>query len=158
MATLALLADEGKLKRHEPDLERNEFPERFVYFAPEVNAWLQATLKRAAKDRNNNLFPYEQAEQLLYDFAIGRPMAYGQHYRKLDPLMQHIWELKTEDVRLIGWFAKRRHFVVVCGRLKKELPRAKLYTPCIQCSIWFRANLDLDQPKAVTGVSHRDVL
>jgi hypothetical protein len=139
-------------------MERDEFPERYVYFAPEVDTWLRATLRRAVKDRSNNLSPYEQAEQLLYDFAIGRPMAYSVHYRKLDPIVQHIWELKTEDVRLIGWFPQKRHFVVVCGRLKREIPRAKLYGPCVECSIWFRSNLDLEEPKAITGVSHRDIL
>lgn len=95
---------------------------------------------------------------LLAEFAIGRPMAYSIDYRKLNPLGHHIWELKSVDVRLIGWFVRRATFVTVCGRLKREIKQAKCYTPCILNTAWFRGNLDLDEPKAITGVSHSDVL
>ena len=158
MSTLTQLADRGKLKKYEPEMERDEFPDRHVYFSLEAHAWMEATLVSAPRDRRRDLLPYEQVDLLLYDFVIGRPLAYDQQRKKLDPLGQHVWELKTEDVRLIGWFPRRKSFVVVCGQMKRDLLKAKLYAPCIRHTVWFRENLDLDEPKSVTGVRHDDIL
>ena len=158
MATLCNLSHAGALIRHDPDLENDEQPLRYVYLAPEVDAWISTTLATAPVDRSRQLTPFEQVEQRLYDFAIGRPMAYGTEYHPLDPLGQAVWELKTVDVRLIGWFARRATFIIVCGRLKGELRKAKLYAPCIEHVVRFRNGLDLDPPKAITGVSRNDVL
>lgn len=158
MSTLAQLADLKKLKKHEPDMERDEFPDRHAYLSLEASAWMEATLVSERRDRGRDLTPYEQVDQMLYDFIIGRPLAYDQQRKKLDPLTQHVWELKTEDVRLIGWFPKRKNFVVVCGQMKRDLPKARLYGPCIRHTIWFRENLDLDEPKSVTGVRYNDIL
>lgn len=158
MATLEHLVAAGKLKKHDPDLDDDELPTRIALFTPEFDTWLVTTLVNAPKDRNRNLRPFEQAEQILFDFAIGRPMAYGLHYRKLDPLAQHVWELKTEDVRLFGWFPQRAHFIAVCGSLKNAIRKARDYAPFIQKVIDFRTALELDEPKAITGVGHDDVL
>jgi hypothetical protein len=158
MSTLLQLADLGKLKKHDPELERDEFPDRHAYLSPEAHAWIEETLVHAARDRGHDLRPYEQVHLLLYEFVIGRPLVYDQQRKKLDPLTQHIWELKTEDVRLIGWFPRKKNFVVVCGRMKKELPKANLYKACIQHAIWFRDILDIDTPKSVTGVRYDDIL
>jgi len=158
MATLAHLLVAGKLHSYTPMLEPHEMPSRFVYFTPEARAWFEHTLMVAPSDRGKHLSPVEEADLLLTDFVIGRPMAYSLDYRKLDPLGHHVWELKTIDVRLIGWFPRKATFIAVCGRLKRELKRAGLYQPCILHTTWFRANLDLDEPRAITGVNHHDVL
>jgi hypothetical protein len=158
MSTLEHLADLGKLKKHEPDMERDEFPDRHLYLSLEVHAWIGATLRMAPRDRGRDLSPYEQVEQLLFDFVVGRPLVYDIQRKKLDPLTQHVWELKTEDVRLIGWFPRRKQYVVVCGRMKREIRHAKLYQPCIGHAVWFRASLGLDDPTPVTGVRFEDVL
>jgi hypothetical protein len=99
-----------------------------------------------------------QAEQICYDYVLGRPLAYSVDYRKLDPLTSHVWELKTPDVRIFGWFSLKRNFVAVCGSLKKGVPKYKKYEPFIRAVTDFRAALDLDEPKAITGVNHNDVI
>ncbi|HJU19996.1 MAG TPA: hypothetical protein VJ770_26385 [Stellaceae bacterium] len=158
MATLEHLADRDELIRYEPDLESDEFPERYAYFTPDFDTWLAATLAEMGCRHGRNRTPYEQAEQILYDFVIGRRLAYGSAYHPLDPLAYHVWELKTPDLRLFGWFPKRRHFVIVCGELKDNLKKYSDYTPYIQKVISFRNALDLDKPKAVTGVSQNEIL
>jgi hypothetical protein len=158
MATLEHLCAAGKLRRHVPDLEDLELPERVMYFAPEFEAWASSTLKAALRDRGRDLTPYEQAELICYEFIIGRPMAYSVDYRKLDPHGAQVWELKTEDVRIFGWFARKAHFVAVGGALKKDLRKAKDYTPHIQKVAKFRNILDLNEPKAITGVTRDAVL
>jgi hypothetical protein len=157
MATLEHLADTNKLIRHDPDLDDDEFPERCVYFAPDFDARLEA-LAEVGFRHHRNRTPYEQAEQILYDFVIGRPLAYGSEYHPLDPHASHTWELKTPDIRLFGWFPKRRHFVVVCRAFKDDLKKFSDYAPYIQQVVNFRNALDLDEPKAVTGVGRNEVL
>jgi len=158
MATLEHLIATGKLKKHEPDLEDAELPERVVCFTPELDTWLYDVLRIASRDRGRDLTPFEQTEQIFYDFVIGRPMAYSIHIRQLDPLRQHVWELKTTDVRILGWFPKKAHFVAVCGALKKVIPRAKHYAPLINSVVDFRATLDLDEPKSIEGATLNVVL
>jgi hypothetical protein len=85
-------------------------------------------------------------------------MGYDVDYKKLDPLRQHVWELKTPDVRVLGWFAKKRYFVAVCGELKDKIPKAKMYAPYVQSVVNFRENLDLDIPKAVIEINKDAIL
>lgn len=101
---------------------------------------------------------YEQVEQALYDTVMKRPMRYGQDDRKLDPLIHHVWELKTEDVRLIGWFPCRATFIIVRGEMRKNLKPFSRYKPLIQDVVTFRNSLDVDEPKMLTGATHNDVL
>jgi hypothetical protein len=157
MATLEHLADTDKLIRHDADLDNDEFAERNVYFAPEFDAqW--PTLAAVGRVHGRNRTPYEQAEQLLYEFITGRRLAYGSTYHPLDPYASHVWGLKTPDVRLFGWFPKRRHLVIVCREFKDNLKKFSAYAPYIQQVVEFRNTLDLDEPKAVAGVSENEVL
>ena len=158
MATLEQLAAGGQLIRHEPDFEQWEMPSRFILYPPEFPGWYEGDFKNAPRVRGRNLSPYEQAEQILYEFMLGRPMAYDVDYKKLGPLGQHVWELKTPDVRIFGWFARRRYFVAVRGELKDKIPNAKLYGPYIESVVNFRTALDLDLPKAVTEIAKDAIL
>lgn len=157
MATLEHLADTAKLIRHDPDLEDDEFAERYIYFAPDLEAgW--AALAQIGQLHGRNRTPFEQAEQLLYAFAIGRRLTYGSTYHPLDPYSSHAWGFKTPDLRLFGWFPKRRHFIIVCREFKDNLANFSAYAPYIQQVVEFRNALDLDDPKAVMAVSQNEVL
>lgn len=156
MATLEHLATIGKLKKHEPELEQNEFPDRHFYMAPGVDAWASSILANAAHVRGRDLSPLEQVEQLVHDFVVGRPINYFQR-RKFDLPILHVWELKTPDVRLLGWFPRKKHFVMVCGEMKANLLSARLYKPYIAGVVAFRDNLDLDEPKSLTEGVYSDV-
>jgi hypothetical protein len=158
MATLGQIMATGLLDRYHPELEPHEQPQRIIYMTPEARAWCEHTLPALPNDRSRNLTPQEQVSQLLYDFVIGRPMVYNQGYKPLRPQTKNIWELRTTDVRLIGWFPRRATFVVVCARPKQELREGSLYTPCVNHSEWFGNNLDLDPPKFLVGKTANDVL
>jgi|SRR5580658_1463456 hypothetical protein len=157
MATLVQLTEKGKLKEYVVELEPSQQPERYVYAAPEVEEWFANVLSQAARDLGRNLWPYEQVEGLLHDFVAGEILVHTDTYRQLEPLYQSVWELRTVDVRIFGWFPRRCTFLMVCGALKKTIPRARDYRPFIQRVLDFRATLPLDEPKAVIG-GFRDVL
>jgi hypothetical protein len=164
MATLEQLVEQGILRKHEADLESWEMPERHVYVT-ETFDFAASFVAVAPKVRGRNLSAGEQVEQLLYEYVLGRPMTYSVHYRKLDPLSQHVWEFKTPDIRVFGWFARRRHFIATFAEFKDNLSKEKqkkstntLYRPYIDHAITTRGQIPLDEPKLITGLSYADVL
>lgn len=148
---------EGKLKRYEVDLEPCDEPNRYLYAAPTLVSWFDGPLAVAHRDRGRNLTPREQVEEGFYEFIKGDPMAYGKDCRKLDPLNRHVWELKTTDVRIFGWFPRIATFVMVGGAMRADLTDFASYKPHIDRVVRFRSALRLDEPKALEG-GFRDVI
>ena len=151
MATLAQLVGIGALEPHEPDLEHDEQPVRFIYLAPSFEAAIVARIAGQPKVRGRNLRPIEQVEMVFYEFVVGRPMSYGVNIKKLEPVGHHVWEMKTEDTRIFGWIARKGCFVAVDVEMKSNLTTNALYTPFIESVVAFRTQLNLDPPKSLTG-------
>jgi hypothetical protein len=158
MATLEHLVATSRLLQHAPDLEDGEQFERVLYLTPEFDVWLGKTLSALGHMHGRNRTPYEQAEQILYEYVVGRRLAYGTGFHPLDPLASHVWELKTPDLRLFGWFARRSHLILVCAELKDHLSRSAAYAPYVARVVAYRNALELDEPKAVVGVRYDEVL
>lgn len=154
----------GLLREHFPDLERWEMPERHMYCTPEFDNCISA-IAPAPRVRGRNLTPHDQVEQLIYEYIVGLPMAYGVGYRKLEPLGQHIFEFRPLDVRIFGWFAEKRHFIATAAELKDKLDSKKqkkstnaLYKPFVDGAVSVRNALPLDAPKCITGIRYADIL
>jgi hypothetical protein len=158
MATLRDLIDRGELHEHDGALEPGEMPVRYVYFSPDFQKWYSTVLPSEPRDRSRREFPFDQVETKFYEFILGRPLVYDHDRKKLDPIGHHVWELKTPDVRIFGWFAKKGHFVAVCGEMKNRLLNNKNYDQFVQKCVEFRDSLDLDPPKSISGVKADDVL
>lgn len=157
MATIAELEDAGLLLPYDPDVEDGEFPSRYIHLAPDFKPWFEIHLPTESSPDRLHLTPYEQAEQKLYDFCMGRPLAYDRDRKILHPQGLHIWSLKAPEVRVFGWMPKRRHFIAVCGELKCRLQSSSDYTPFIERVREFREALPLDMPKFLTGVRPNDI-
>jgi hypothetical protein len=151
MATLEYLVAEGKLERYVVDLEFGEQPERYIYANPVIASWFEGPLRAAKRDRGRNLLPLEQVDEALYEFVRGDPMVYGTDCRKLEPHTEAIWELKTTDVRIFGWFPRKSTFLMVGGALRADLSKFAAFKPYIDSVIRFRSALCLDDPKALKG-------
>jgi hypothetical protein len=158
MSTLEKLVVLGTLVEHHPTLETWEPIERHVYFAPKFDHWAGTSLRALKRDRGRDLDPREQVEQTLYEYVIGLPMHYDLDYKRLDPQIKHVWELKTEDVRLFGWFARRKHIIIVKGEMKYNLKSRRDYAPHIAETDEFRAGLELDEPKSVMELAYDKIL
>lgn len=157
MATLAILERQGVLHRYETDLERDEQPERLLYCTQGFLGWFEDVLPSLVKDRGT-LKPYEQVDRALREFVTGRPLAYDQGLKVLNPVTHGVWELKTIDVRIFGWFAARNTFVAVNGAMRSTLVPASRYTPFIDEARHVRDSLDLDELKFLSGGALRNVL
>lgn len=126
-------------------------PCRYIYAAPGFASWFQDVLPTLPTNRGRNLSPPEQVNEGFYEFVVGHEMIYGEDCRKLEPVGEHVWELKTTDVRVFGWFPRRSTFVAVAGAMKKNLKKFKNYQPFIASVVTFRDALPLDDPKLLTG-------
>ena len=157
MATLAQLEEAGRILRHDGGLDDDEQPERILYLAPGLE-WFTEQVLAPIRRRGRNLTPYEQVAQTFYEFVVGNVLPYGHRLHKLDPLASHIWELKTVDVRIFGWFPRRGTFVAVTGAMKDHLTTNASYEPCVTRVRAFRDDLPLDEPKYLTGMRINEIL
>src|SRR5262249_38215357 len=108
---------------------------------------------------SRRLTPFEQVDQKLRDFVLGLPMAYEVDRKQIEGHPYFIWELKTVDIRVFGWFASKGVFVAVAGAMRRNLkPANKKYSRQIDRTVAFRSALDLDEPKFIKGVTADEVL
>jgi hypothetical protein len=156
MATLEHLssASVGALEKEGADLDVDELPLRLVCYAPGARAHIVGKLLSLPRVPGRNTTPLEQFEQIIYEFVVGKPLAYSVDRRKLEPLAQNVWELKTADVRIFGWVPRKACFIVVDGEPKGKVSRFRFYAPYVQAVVAFRDQLDLDHPKAIGGMDY----
>lgn len=158
MATLEDVCAAGLLFRFDTELDVGEEARRWLYVTPEFDRWLATELPTLPRDRGRNLAPLGQLDVLFHDFIVGFPMVYDVDRRRLEPQISNVWELKSEDIRVFGWFVTRGHFVAVAAAMRKDLKPAARYRPFIDRVCAVRAALPLDEPRSTTGVSADAVL
>lgn len=157
MSTLNELEEQRELQKYDPSFDPDDMPERYIWLIPSSMTKALAHIAAQKKDRGRDLTPIEQVESALHDFCIGRPLSYGKHARNLEPQPNGVWELKTTDVRIFGWFAARSHFIAVCMEMKKFLKSKNLYDPFLGQVRCARDKLELDDPKFLQGAKITDV-
>ena len=66
--------------------------------------------------------------------------------------MDGVWELKTDDIRVFGWFPRKDCFVGAVADDATRIKTLKLYYGYANVTTKrFLAALDLDHPKCVLG-------
>lgn len=106
----------------------------------------------------SDLRPLAQVQQVLKNFIIGWPMRIGLDFHVMAPLESDVYELKTPDIRLFGWFYRRDHFIVVCGADIGRLKGQGLYGQYRDRVVEARRQLPLDEPKCLWGAKEHDVI
>lgn len=156
MATIHKLLTDGHLVDINAPLSRREFQNRWFYALPSFVAWMREDLPNLKTGRlNATETPGEQLDYILYRWITGREIRYERMFKDLSPSKDEVWEFKTADLRVFGWMVEKRKFVAVLGDY------ADLYKPPNQKASYSNAklkvmrardNLDLDEPKFITGV------
>jgi hypothetical protein len=158
MATIATLVANRELIEIDGGLAPHQQPERLVYALPHVVQWLDQTLSTLRPFALDTMMtPIEQVYALFYDFISGDDFAYYERCHAMRPAPQGVWELKTTDVRLFGWFYRRGVFI--CANID-EMNRVKslgLYAGYRNDIVYRRGLLRLDGQQFVVG-GYRDVL
>src|SRR5271168_138865 len=113
MATIPILCCRGSLVPIGGGLESYENPVRALYGFPHVIDWLDNNLPQLLPTLDEGRqSPIEQVDMMFYDFVSGEDLAYYEKSHSMRPQSNGIWELKTKDVRLIGWFVTRGTFII----------------------------------------------
>lgn len=146
------------LVRIEPELDVGLQHERLLYGSPSFIDWLRETLPHLPMDRDGALDPLEQVDDLFFQYAAGWPLRIGRQFHQLRPLDCGVWMLKTNDVRLFGWFVLRDCFVAVHGDTARRVKDHDLYGGYVGSVVRFRDALPLDPPELVTGGNPYDVV
>jgi hypothetical protein len=158
MATLFELCDNGVLIRLDAGLGDGEFDERRIYLIPKVRDWIERDLPTLQSTYQLELTPAEQLYALFYQFCVGKPLAGGGRYKKLNPRDRHVWELKTGDLRIFGWFPQMDVFIVCAIHDATRVKEIQLYAGFREEVVRVRNTMPLDEPKCIEGDEYDDVL
>jgi hypothetical protein len=131
---------------------------RRAFAFPHVTKWMEETLPLLkAEMEDGTMSPLQQMDDLLHDFGSGEDLSFWQRSHSMNPSEDGIWELKTTDLRLFGWFKTRGMFVIANLDTAMRCKLYGLYAGYRGDCVRRRDALNLDPPKFMTG-GYRDVL
>jgi hypothetical protein len=159
MPTIADLVECGAIVKIDVDLAPRDQPLRLLYGTPQFIAWLQDVLAGAQPPY---LFGHssitEQIDDLFYSFLSGEQLIFTKQFRVIRAEENAVWELKTPDVRIFGWFMAKDCFVAVFGNWADTIKDHDLYRGYRIAIRRLRRELRIDATLCVKGVAPDDVL
>lgn len=128
--------------------------------------WFQTVLRKQEPLEPTDDPPYKQIKLTFKDYLFGKQIIVGKDIKQMQPLGDDVYEFRTPDVRVFGWFYTRDCFIAVCGDTIDNLKRDELnprrnndeYNMRRDEVIRARNDLDLDEPKWIQGARLTDVL
>jgi hypothetical protein len=151
MATLLDLVAAGSLFKLDPALEANEQEWRTVYALARLRPRFENDLPTWVSTWRVEVTPAQQIDALLEVFCSGETLTFGPQFKPLVHLKDGVWELKTPDIRLFGWFPIKDCFIGGALDLAFNVKNHNLYRGYAGEVAHYRGQLDLDDPKFVPG-------
>lgn len=152
MATLGELCERNQLVSIGGGLEPGEQPLRLLYASHDAVDWLERVLPALDPVLDEGFqSPIEQVDDLFHDYVSGADMSFYARSHSMHPTGEGIWELKTPDVRFFGWFAGPCQFVIGYADTAARCKEHGLYAGYRDQTKRFRDQLDLDEPKFISG-------
>lgn len=158
MATILDLIGTEALFKLDPGLDNQDQDYRCVYTSPRLKTWVERELLGLESTWKLELSPAEQMAELVEHFCSGGPLTYGWQFKPLTHIRDGVWELKTADTRMFGWFFRRDCFIGAVANLTDHIKRHNLYGGHAGEVVRFRDALDLDEPKFIPGDNPHDVV
>ena len=158
MATILELASSGGLFKLDAGLGVTEQEWRHIYVLPDLERWLQSNLPTLGSTWDIEQSPLEQFDAFAWIYCSGQTLTFGNQFKPLNHLGDGIWELKTADLRIFGWFPKQDQFIGTDANLTDDIKRLRMYRPYAEQAIRRRDGLDLDEPKFIDGDDPHDVV
>ncbi|MDE0970445.1 MAG: hypothetical protein OSA51_13790 [Octadecabacter sp.] len=159
MATLIQLCESGSLDVIDP-LEPGELPWRFLYATMDFLDWIERELPVLGHNElYSDLSPLEQVYAVFFEYVSGEDFSSDRRFKKLhcNP-DNHVWEFKTEEVRVFGWVPNKDFFVCCYGDSKDKIKEFDSYGRYIAQTTFVRNNLNLNEPKCLISRSYSDVI
>lgn len=151
MATVIDLDNRGQLFKLDA-LEQGAQEFREFYASPQLHDWVNNVLPNLSSSWNIELSPLEQFVALTEIFCSGERLAYDRQFKPLTHITDGIWELKTADIRIFGWFKRMDCFIGVVADDATKIKKHNLYYGYANITTKnFLQKLDLDEPKYIPG-------
>lgn len=159
MATLIELSESGVVEVIDP-LEAGELPWRMLYATMEFIEWLDGDLPEIEHNMlYSDLTPIEQVFAVFYEYVAGENFSSDRRFKKLHCTPDHhVWEFKTDEVRVFGWVPHKDAFICCFGDSKDNIELNGSYGRYIAQTVYARNIMDLDEPKYLEGRSYIDVV
>lgn len=158
MATILDLIGTGALFKLDPGLDGPGQEFRCIYTSPRLKTWMQNDLLRLESTWNLEISPAEQLAEMLEHFCSGGALMYGWQFKPLVHIRDGVWQLKTADIRMFGWFVRKDCFIGVAANLADTIKRHDLYRGYVGEVARYRDALDLNEPKFIPGDNPHDVV
>lgn len=158
MSTLLEHLQTGALVRFDPELGLGVLEQRRIYMLARVPDQIAMRIVGTTSDRHLEIAPDEQLDGLLADFCEGIEIAAGTQFKCLVPQQNCIWELKTPDVRMFGWFYEKDCFIATAVDAKWRIREHKSYRGYIVEAAHFRSQLFGEDAGFIKGMEPDDVL
>jgi hypothetical protein len=159
MPTIDSLVSSGAIAKIEVELDPRDQPMRLLYGTPDFIQWLHDVVAGAEpQERVGEATPAEQIDHLFYSFLSGRPLVFTRQFRVVRMEDNAVWELKTPDVRIFGWFVAKDCFVAVFGNWADTIKDHDLYRGYRIAIRRLRRELGVGDELCVKGVAPDEVL
>lgn len=159
MATLVELCESGVLDTIDP-LEPDELPWRILYATTDFLHWAATVLPVLPHNPlYDKLTPIEQVFAVFAEYVSGDDFLTDRRFKKLSWTPEHhVWQIKTEEVRIFGWVPKKNVFICCFGDSADRIKTEDSYGRYIAQTVYTRNNLQLDEPRFVESKSYEDVI
>jgi|SRR5665213_847612 len=131
---------------------------RCILCSLKLKGWIEQELPTLDSVLGLELSPLEQLFSLIQIFFSDEPLTYGEHIKPLHCRGQGVWELRTGDIRVFGWFPLKDHFIGVVANDATYIKKHNLYEGYIGEVVRFREQLNLDEPKFIPSEEAKDVV
>jgi hypothetical protein len=159
MPTITDLVDSGAIIKIDVELAPRDQPLRLLYGTPQFIEWLQELLRGdEPSQRLGQTSPAEQIDDLFHSVLSGEPLIFTRQFRVVRAEENAVWELKTPDIRIFGWFMAKDCFVAVFGNWADTIKDHDLYRGYRIAIRRLRRELGVDATLCVRGVEPDDVL
>jgi hypothetical protein len=120
-----------------------------------MDAHLKGGMAHLIGDRASLVTPLAATHRCFDAFCLNDPFARAtSEFNGFNTLADGVCELKTFDVRAIGFFWRQGSYIVTNIQMRKDLKPFAAYQPFIQEAKNFMSSLGLDPPLCVKGVKY----
>lgn len=129
-----------------------------MYMSLDLKRRLEVDLPGMASNWKIEVSPLEQFDAFMEGYASGEHLVYLQDLSPIRHIGGGVWELKTADLRLFGWFWQRDCFIGHRIDHAQHVKNYSLYRGYASEVVRYRDGIDLDEPKFIAGDDPNDVV
>jgi hypothetical protein len=142
------------VKLNYPDVEN-----RKIYAIPAVRDWFDTTLRTLVQLEQTDISPRLQAYALLRMYQSGEKLAEGEEFKLMKPKDNDVYELRTADLRIFGWFYRPSVFIATAADTMENVhSHAGLSSGHRNGVMQVRGSIGLNPPSHIEGASTEHVL